>query len=120
MPLLDSRKILSVFSLFLLLLNLSPAAFSAATNRDWPGSSTLMSQHSNGLMLAESENFDADDEQPRSGTLVLPAAADDDDEKDEKKCMTVCQRWGQECMIDTTRGVRKCRRTCKEFGQECF
>ncbi len=69
-------------------------------------------------MLAESENFDADDEQPRSGALVLPAAVDD--EKDEKKCMTVCQRWGQECMIDTTRGVRKCRRTCKEFGQECF
>jgi hypothetical protein len=118
MRLIDSRKILSVFSLCLLLLSFSPAAFSTSANSDWLGSSTSTAQPSAIFMLAESENFDADNEKPRSGSLVLPAAVED--EKDEKKCMTVCQRWGQECMIDTTRGVRKCRRTCKEFGQECF
>ena len=118
MRLIDPQKILSVFSLCVLFLNFSPAAFSAADNGDWSSNSTSMAQQSDVFILAESENFNADDEKPRSGSLVMPAVADDDNS--EKKCMTVCQRWGQECMIDTTRGVRKCRRTCKEFGQECF
>ena len=70
------------------------------------------------LLLVEADTSRLDDERPRSGSLVLPAAAGE--EKVEKKCMTVCERWGEDCMIDSRRGVRKCRRTCKEFGQECF
>ena len=68
------------------------------------------------VALADNEHTSPVD--PPSGSLVLPATVDED--KTEKKCMTVCQRWGEECMIDNARGVRKCRRTCKEFGQECF
>ena len=111
-------KIIPLFSLCVLLLNLSPVAlstpviFGAA-----PDSSTVVSS-SAFLLLADAEILNLDNKKPRSGSLVLPVAVDE--EKSEKKCMTVCQRWGQECMIDSTRGVRKCRRTCKEFGQECF
>jgi len=118
MRLAQSRNFLSLVSLFALLLSLNSVTFSADIKLNSPFGLTLPVEHSGVLMLAESENKDADDEQPRSGSLVLPAATDED--KSEKKCMTVCQRWGEECMIDTTRGVRKCRRTCKEFGQECF
>ena len=38
----------------------------------------------------------------------------------DKKCLTVCQRWGEDCMINPRTGSRKCRRVCKEFGEECF
>lgn len=78
-------------------------------------------QHSDAppqILLAGNSDSGADAEQPRSGSLVLPVDAEK--EKAEKKCMTVCETWGEDCMIDQRRGVRKCRRTCKEFGQECF
>jgi len=122
MQIAKSRKIPSLYCVFILLLSISPVTFSAHATFDGLDNSISMAPQSvwqsDVLILAETENLDADDEQPRSGSLLLPAAADE--EKREKKCMTVCQRWGQACMIDTTRGVRKCRRTCKEFGQECF
>ncbi|MFT5134333.1 MAG: hypothetical protein ACI9SC_002808 [Gammaproteobacteria bacterium] len=110
--------ILSILGLFALLVTVSSVALSATDNQDWLYAAESNSPGLDLLMLAQSEKQLAEDEQPRSGSLVLPAAADE--EKSEKKCMTVCQRWGQECMIDSSRGVRKCRRTCKEFGQECF
>ncbi len=111
-------RIIPVISLCFLLSGLSPAAFSAGANLDWLKGTNSAIQRFDLMILAEAENDEANDETPRSGSLVLPLTADDD--KSEKKCMTICQRWGQDCMIDSTRGVRKCRRTCKEFGQECF
>ena len=60
------------------------------------------------------------DEEPRSGSILLPEDFDkNESEGEDKKCMTVCKRWGEDCVIDPNRG-RKCRRTCKQFGQECF
>lgn len=57
---------------------------------------------------------------PKPGTLVLPNGFQQKEEpKSEKKCMTVCSRWGETCVFDDKRG-RKCRRTCKEFAEECF
>ena len=109
--------ILSILGLCALLVTVSSVALSATDNQDWLYSTESTNQGLDLLMLTQSEKHAVEDEQPRSGSLVLPAAAEE--EKSEKKCMTVCQRWGQECMIDP-RGVRKCRRTCKEFGQECF
>ena len=111
-------KIVPVLNLCIVLTGLSPAAFSAGAYLDWLQGTNSAAQRPDLIILAEAENDKSDDETPRSGSLVLPLTADDD--KSEKKCMTICQRWGQDCMIDSTRGVRKCRRTCKEFGQECF
>ena len=53
---------------------------------------------------------------PESGSLVIPG---DEDQK-EKKCLTICKRWGEDCIINPRTGNRDCRRTCKEFGEECF
>lgn len=54
----------------------------------------------------------------RSGTLLVPGEEEESKEQ-KKQCMTVCLRWGEDCVIDH-RGVRRCRRTCQEFGEQCF
>lgn len=79
-------------------------------------------QHRATFIVADAEVFSVDDTEPQSGTILLPddyyEEVDNEGNK-EKKCMTVCKRWGEDCILDPVRG-RKCRRTCKEFGQECF
>ncbi len=52
-----------------------------------------------------------------SGEIVLPGETDGGE---GKKCLTVCEKWGESCIINPRTGSRKCRRVCKEFGQECF
>ena len=54
---------------------------------------------------------------PLDGDLVLP---DDYNRAEEKKCVTVCERWGEDCIINPRTGSRKCRRVCKSFTEECF
>ncbi len=54
---------------------------------------------------------------PLDGELVLP---DDYNEAEDKKCMTVCDRWGEDCILNPGTGSRKCRRVCKSFAEECF
>jgi hypothetical protein len=55
--------------------------------------------------------------QPESGDLIIPG--EDKDQK-EKKCLTICKKWGEDCIINPRTGNRDCRRTCKELGEECF
>ena len=55
--------------------------------------------------------------EPESGSLVIPG--EENDQKD-KKCLTICKKWGENCIINPRTGSRDCRRTCKEFGEECF
>ncbi len=63
-------------------------------------------------------------QQIESGTLVLPAALGKDrQDKAKKQCMTVCGRWGEECIFinrGTGGTTKKCRRACKNFVEECF
>jgi len=47
-------------------------------------------------------------------------AESEERDKKDKKCMTICKRWGEDCIINPRTGSRDCRRTCKEFGEECF
>ncbi len=54
----------------------------------------------------------------RSGDLVIPGASESQGEK--KKCITVCDEWGKDCIINPRTGQRKCRRMCKSFGEECL
>ena len=56
-------------------------------------------------------------EQALDGELLLP---DDYNQAQEKKCMTVCEQWGEDCIINPRTGGRKCRRVCKSFAEECF
>jgi len=65
---------------------------------------------------------DASDKEPVSEqTDILDSLKDPDNaDKTEKKCMTVCEKWGEDCVINPRTGTRKCRRTCKKLTQECF
>jgi len=57
-----------------------------------------------------------------SGTILLPDSLTNSS-KVEKKCMTVCAAWGEDCTY-INRGAggmtRSCRRTCQQFTEECF
>ncbi len=55
--------------------------------------------------------------EPESGSLIIPG---EDQSKENKQCLNVCKKWGENCMINPRTGARDCRRTCKEFGEECF
>lgn len=55
--------------------------------------------------------------EPESGSLIIPG---EDQDKEDKQCLNVCKKWGENCMINPRTGARDCRRTCKEFGEECF
>ena len=67
--------------------------------------------------LAENSPETKTPEQPESGSLVIPG---EDEDKKEQKCLNVCKKWGENCIINPRTGNRDCRRTCKEFGEECF
>lgn len=60
-------------------------------------------------------------QQAMPGSLMLPEAPGKDVKPE--KCMTVCAKWGEECLL-INKGAggmqRKCRRTCKQFAEECF
>ena len=68
-------------------------------------------------MPLSSEEQDERNLQPIDGELLLP---DDYNQATEKKCMTVCDKWGEDCIINPRTGSRKCRRVCKSFTEECF
>ena len=61
---------------------------------------------------------------PLDGELLLPEGYDNIAE--EKKCITVCSEWGEDCILKinpsaTGAGTsRKCRRVCKSFAEACF
>ena len=78
--------------------------FSEKLNSHWSSTETLF--------LAENE------QEPGSGDLLIPDANEKEDA--EKKCITVCDKWGRDCIINPQTGQRKCRRMCKSFGQECL
>jgi hypothetical protein len=67
-------------------------------------------------VYSEEEN-DGRSVKPLDGELLLP---DDYNKVEEKKCMTVCDRWGEDCILNPRTGSRKCRRVCKSFAEDCF
>ncbi len=72
------------------------------------------------LLLGEDKPLETKEALP-NGTYILPESPGQD-QKGEK-CMTVCARWGEDCLL-ISKGAggmqRKCRRTCKQFAEECF
>jgi len=67
--------------------------------------------------IVAAESGEQQKTEPLDSALIIPGG---DSEKSEKKCMTVCEKWGQNCVINSVTGNRKCRRICKKFGEECF
>ena len=59
--------------------------------------------------------------QGETASLRLPAASEEN--REDRRCMTVCSSWGEECVI-TPAGAdvvtEKCVRTCQSFAEECL
>ena len=70
-----------------------------------------------GIAFAEEDSYQAN-EQTSTDPLVLPEGYEDTEA--EKRCLTVCQEWGERCVINPRTGNRKCHRTCKQLGEECI
>lgn len=68
-------------------------------------------------VYSEENNDAARNEKPLDGELLLP---DDYNKAEEKKCVTVCDQWGEDCILNPRTGSRNCRRVCKSFAEECF
>lgn len=74
-----------------------------------------------GPIIIQGEDKTLETRDAMQGTFILPETASQDAKRE--KCMTVCARWGEDCLL-INRGAggmeRKCRRTCKQFAEECF
>jgi len=105
----------------LLLFLFSAPAFSAIAADDASGIFTslndqYMSSSVNQAILLAGASQDKKSE-PEPGSLIIPG---ENQGKEKKKCLNVCKKWGETCIINPRTGSRDCRRTCKEFGEECF
>ncbi|MBI2994727.1 MAG: hypothetical protein HYY48_11215 [Gammaproteobacteria bacterium] len=78
------------------------------------------------VLLAQDAGETGKTVEPMPGELIIPQNSlkpSEPAEDDERNCMTVCVRWGEECLL-INKGAggmeRKCRRTCKQLGEECL
>ena len=55
---------------------------------------------------------------PLAGELVLPEGYKN--EAEAKQCLLVCERWGEDCIINSRTGGRNCRKVCKSLAEQCF
>jgi hypothetical protein len=110
-----------ITSLFLSLFLLSSATAHAINHAEFTQAAT---RHNHDvvawlpLVVAAAGTTEEIMNEPESGTLVIPGEQGDQEEK--KKCLKVCKKWGEDCMINPRTGARDCRKRCKEFGEECF
>jgi hypothetical protein len=73
------------------------------------------------VLLAEAEaESDTGKVDPGQADILESIKEADQKENPKKKCMMVCEKWGEDCVINPSTGTRKCRRTCKQLTQECF
>jgi len=94
----------------------------AATHENYHHEAPVVFNHNDSIvgamLLVENSEESITYSDPQSGDLVIPGAKEN--EGREKQCVTVCDEWGKNCIINPRTGTRKCRRMCKSFGKECF
>jgi hypothetical protein len=120
-------RIIQIFDIrrLLLLLVLICAQWNLALAQDFaPGNTSNADAYSriDVYLLSQNEQDASGIIPPASGTLLLPADNSNGDTSD-KKCMTVCANWGEECSyINKGSGgtTRICRRTCQQYKKESF
>ena len=124
-------KYYSIFSKLTLLIFITCSSFSYAATPGDPVMSEDISVNNSFddqaavLMLAEVDCIDDVTGKPcdgalniPSGTLVIPGEGQA--VKSEKKCVRVCDKWGERCNINPRTGQKKCMRMCETFGEDCF
>ena len=84
---------------------------------------TILESHTTPAPLILALEYEDSDDQsgPETASLQLPAA--NEENREDNRCMTVCSRWGEDCvMISPAADVvaQKCVRTCTSFAEECL
>ncbi|NNE36807.1 MAG: hypothetical protein HKN08_00770 [Gammaproteobacteria bacterium] len=109
-----------VFSLTIWLCTL--LVFTAVKAQDTDQLDSATGESADVLNLVQNTDSQSIVPPPPSGTIILPDSLVNNPDE-EKKCMTVCARWGEDCTY-INRGAggmtRSCRRTCQQFTEECF
>ena len=124
-------KYYSIFSKLSLLIFLSWCTLSYAATPDSPGMPEDISMNNAFeyqapvLMLAEVDCIDDVTGKPCDGALNIPSGTlivpgEGQAVKSEKKCVRVCDKWGERCNINPRTGQKKCMRMCESFGEDCF
>ena len=111
--LIKTHQVSGLIALLILLLG-SSASYAAIPVVNFDATAMIGIQESTLLLLADAEEATGEQEILKS----LDEAEKDDASK--KKCMTVCEKWGEDCVINPRTGARKCRKMCKKLAQECF
>ena len=108
--------------LFLPTLVIAASFVDAASLTKQLSFTTLESQTTPAPLILALEYEDSDDQSgPETASLQLPA--DIEENREDRRCMTVCSGWGEDCvMISPAADVvaQKCVRTCKSFAEECL
>ena len=70
-------------------------------------------------------DLESTDSQPEreTATLRIQVPAATQEFREDRRCMTFCSSWGQDCVTlnaGTDRVTRKCVRACKSFSEECL
>lgn len=70
------------------------------------------------MPAAHAEQEQVGDARPLAGELVLPEGYKK--KAEAKQCLMVCERWGEDCIINSRTGGRNCRKVCKSLAEQCF
>ena len=70
------------------------------------------------MPAAHAEQEQAGGARPLAGELVLPEGYKN--KAEAKQCLMVCERWGEDCIINSRTGGRNCRKVCKSLAEQCF
>ena len=68
-------------------------------------------------------DIESTDVQPERETATLRIQTANPEYREDRRCMTVCSRWGEDCVMLNSGSnlvTKKCVRTCKSFAEECL
>ena len=68
-------------------------------------------------------DIESTDIQPERETVRLRLPTANTEYREDRRCMTVCSTWGEDCVtLNPGSGpvTRKCVRMCKSFAEECL
>jgi len=116
------NRALGVISTLFLLVGLLPYTWAGTVQHDFSRLAFQTSSHPVSrltIYMAQAGGNSERDQEPKSGTLLMPENYNKEQTKKQQTCIRACSDWGETCVYDINKG-RKCRRTCKETTMECF
>ena len=107
---------------FLTALIITASVFDASSSIHYPSPApSELSPNPALLILAREYDNGENEAKPEITNLQLPAPIGEN--RANRRCMTVCSEWGEECVMENAGSdfvTSKCMRTCTSFAEECL